>query len=93
MAGEIGWNGMKPVTDEGLVDAQPDVVLMMTEGLDSVGGVDGLLERLPALAQTPAGQNKRIVDHGGLPDPRLRPRCRHHLNSLAVALYAPQAIS
>jgi len=93
VAGEIGWNGMKPVTDEGLVDAQPDVVLMMTKGLDSVGGADGLLERLPALAQTPAGQNKRIVTMEDSQILGFGPAAATTLNSLAVALYAPQAIS
>jgi iron complex transport system substrate-binding protein len=33
----------------------------MTEGLGSVGGVDGLVE-LPGVAQTPAGEQRRIVD-------------------------------
>jgi iron complex transport system substrate-binding protein len=45
VAEEIGWDGMKPVTDEGIIAAQPDLILMMTAGLESAGGVDGLLER------------------------------------------------
>ncbi|NPC95676.1 ABC transporter substrate-binding protein [Nocardioides sp. zg-DK7169] len=93
VAGEIGWNGMKPVTDEGLVDAQPDLVLMMTKGLESVDGVDGLLERLPALAQTPAGQNKRIVTMDDSQILGFGPAAATTLNSLAVAIYAPEAIS
>ena len=44
VASEIGWEGMKPMTAEALVAAQPDVIVMMTLGLESVGGVDGLLE-------------------------------------------------
>lgn len=62
VASEVGVTGMKPMTDEALVAAQPDVVLVMTSGLESVGGVDGLLKQLPALAETPAGDNRRIVD-------------------------------
>ncbi|MFI5426248.1 hemin ABC transporter substrate-binding protein [Aeromicrobium sp. UC242_57] len=62
VSSEIDWKGMKPVNDEGLIAAQPDLILMMSDGLTSVGGVDGLLERLPAIAETPAGQNRRIVD-------------------------------
>ncbi|MET0767006.1 MAG: ABC transporter substrate-binding protein, partial [Aeromicrobium sp.] len=38
---EIGWSGMKPVNDEAIIDAQPDLIILMTKGLDSVGGVDG----------------------------------------------------
>lgn len=50
-----------PITSEALVKAQPDVILMMTKGLESVNGVDGLLE-VPGIAQTPAGLDRRVVD-------------------------------
>ncbi|GGZ41216.1 ABC transporter substrate-binding protein [Streptomyces poonensis] len=50
-----------PITSEALVKAQPDVILMMTKGLESVGGVDGLQE-IPGIAQTPAGLDRRVVD-------------------------------
>lgn len=49
-----------PLTSEALVNAQPDVILMTTTGLESVGGIDGLLE-VPGVAQTPAGRNRRVV--------------------------------
>lgn len=91
VAGEIGWNGMKPVNDEGLIAAQPDLILMMTKGLDSVGGVDGLLERLPAIAETPAGQNRRIVDMSDAQILSFGPRTAAVLEALAVAIYAPES--
>ncbi|CAL9547213.1 Vitamin B12-binding protein [Streptomyces sp. enrichment culture] len=50
-----------PITSEALVTAAPDVILVMTKGLDSVGGVDGLLE-IPGIAETPAGADRRIAD-------------------------------
>ncbi|MCX5369997.1 hemin ABC transporter substrate-binding protein [Streptomyces sp. NBC_00103] len=50
-----------PLTTEALAQAQPDVILMMTKGLESVGGLDGLL-RIPGIAQTPAGMNRGVVD-------------------------------
>ncbi|WP_405629556.1 ABC transporter substrate-binding protein [Streptomyces sp. NBC_00016] len=50
-----------PITTEALAQAQPDVILMMTKGLESVGGLDGLL-RIPGIAQTPAGMDRRVVD-------------------------------
>lgn len=56
-----GLTKFRPLTSEGLINAAPDVILVMTEGLNSVGGVDGLL-KLPGVAQTPAGINKRIID-------------------------------
>jgi iron complex transport system substrate-binding protein len=49
-----------PITSEALVEAAPDVLLLTTTGLDSVGGLDGLAE-IPGIAQTPAGRNRRVV--------------------------------
>jgi iron complex transport system substrate-binding protein len=57
----IGLSGFRPLTSEGLISAAPDVLLVLTGGLRSVGGVTGLL-KLPGVAQTPAGRNRRIVD-------------------------------
>lgn len=49
-----------PITSEALVDAAPDVILMTTSGLESVGGIDGLV-KIPGIGQTPAGKNRRVV--------------------------------
>lgn len=91
VATEIGWQGMRPITDEGLVAAQPDLVLVMTKGLESVGGVDGLLEQLPAVAQTPAGEHRRIVDMADTQLLGFGPTTAQTLDALARALYAPDA--
>ncbi|MEU3144008.1 Hemin-binding periplasmic protein HmuT precursor [Streptomyces sp. AVP053U2] len=48
------------ITSEALVKAAPDAILVMAEGLGSVGGVDGLVE-IPGVAQTPAGMDRRII--------------------------------
>ena len=93
VAEEIGWTGMRPVTAEGLVAAQPELVVMMTKGLESAGGVDGLLERLPALAQTPAGEHRRFVDVDDSLVLGYGPRTAEVLNALAVAVHAPQALA
>lgn len=93
VAEEIGWDGMKPLTDEGLVAAQPDLVLMMTKGLESAGGVDGLVERLPALAETPAGEHRRFVTMEDSQILGFGPITASVLNALAVATYAPEAVS
>ncbi|MFE1168595.1 hemin ABC transporter substrate-binding protein [Nocardiopsis sp. NPDC058789] len=50
-----------PITTEALIEAQPDVLLVMTKGLESVGGVEGLVE-IPGVAQTPAGRNGAVID-------------------------------
>lgn len=52
------------MTAEAVIAAQPDVYVLFTKGLESVGGVDGLL-KLPGLALTPAGKNKRVVAMAG----------------------------
>lgn len=49
-----------PLTSEALVAAAPDVILMMDKGLESVGGIDGLVD-IPGIRQTPAGMNRRVV--------------------------------
>lgn len=89
---EIGWEGMKPVTDEGLVAAQPDLIVMMSDGLKSVDGVDGLLQKLPAVAQTPAGQNRRIVDMADSDVLSFGPQTADVLDALARAIYAPEPV-
>lgn len=93
VATEIGWSGMRPVSDEGLISAQPDVVLVMTAGLESAGGVEGLIESMPALAQTPAGENRRVVDMADSEILSYGPGAADVLDALAVALYAPQGAS
>ncbi|PWD50298.1 hemin receptor [Serinibacter arcticus] len=91
VASEIGWTGMEPVTDEGLIAMQPELVLLMTKGLESTGGVDGLLEAVPALASTPAGENRRFVDMADTEILSFGPASADVLEALAVAIYAPGA--
>ena len=88
VASEIGWNGMKPMTAEALVAAQPDALIMMTDGLASAGGVEGLLQRIPALAQTPAGQHGRVIDMADDAIFGFGPRSADVVRALARALYA-----
>ncbi|MFJ8045020.1 hemin ABC transporter substrate-binding protein [Kitasatospora sp. NPDC096147] len=75
-----------PLTSEALVKAAPDAILVMGKGLESVGGVDGLL-KLPGVAQTPAGLDRRVVS---VPDGELLsygPRTPEVLKSIAGQLY------
>ncbi|GAA6751886.1 hemin ABC transporter substrate-binding protein [Thermus antranikianii] len=55
-----GIRECKPMTAESVVAARPDVIVVFKKGLDSVGGLNGLLG-LPGVAQTPAGQRRRVV--------------------------------
>ena len=49
------------LTAESLAKLNPDVILVMSKGLESVGGVQGLL-KLPGIAQTKAGKNSAVID-------------------------------
>jgi iron complex transport system substrate-binding protein len=49
-----------PLTPEALVEAAPDILFVTTTGLDSVDGIDGLLE-LTGVRQTPAGKARRVM--------------------------------
>lgn len=92
VAREIGWVGEKPMTDEALVALDPDILIVMTKGLESAGGVDGLIAAQPSIALTNAGKNRRIIDvsdtlllAGGTRIPDV-------LDGLARAIYAPESL-
>lgn len=56
----LGLAAFTPLTAEALAAADPDVLLVMTKGLESVGGVEGLAA-LPGVAQTTAGRERRVI--------------------------------
>ena len=83
---QIGINGFRQLSSESLVQAQPDVILVLSAGLQSVGGVDGLL-RIPGVAQTPAGKNRRVVHFDDLLLLGLGPRTGAALRLLVRGLH------
>ncbi|PAM98792.1 ABC transporter substrate-binding protein [Streptomyces sp. Alain-F2R5] len=74
------------ITSEALVKAAPDAILVMSKGLESVGGVDGLV-KIPGVAQTPAGLDRRVVsvEDGVLLN--YGPRTDQVLESVVAQLY------
>lgn len=62
VSGEIGVVDPTPISAEAILAAAPDVLLTTEVGLESVGGIEGLL-RVPGLAGTPAGQNRRVLTY------------------------------
>ncbi|MDO5742896.1 MAG: ABC transporter substrate-binding protein [Micrococcaceae bacterium] len=90
VASEIGWKGMSPMTDEAMVEAEPDLVIMMTKGLESTGGAEAISTSVPALAHTPAGAKKRIVDMADSQVLSFGPNSAGILEALSVAIYAPE---
>ncbi|RLV54724.1 hemin receptor [Aeromicrobium phragmitis] len=85
---ENGWGEYTPLTDEALVAADPDVILVMTHGLESAGGVDGLIDSKPAIAATTAGRQRRIIDMADADVLSFGPRSAQVIDALARALYA-----
>ncbi|MBD0710816.1 MULTISPECIES: hemin ABC transporter substrate-binding protein [unclassified Streptomyces] len=75
-----------PITSEALAKAAPDAILVMSKGLASVEGVDGLV-RIPGVTETPAGASRRVVtvDDGVLLN--YGPRTDRVLKSLVDQLY------
>lgn len=79
------FEGYKPVTEEAIAAAQPDVILMM----DRLGGhasTNAELWALPALAQTPAAQNDAVVRIDGLLLLGFGPRTPQAITALHTAL-------
>ncbi|MDT0490533.1 hemin ABC transporter substrate-binding protein [Kitasatospora albolonga] len=75
------------ITSEALAKAAPDAILLMTKGFDSVGGMDGLV-KIPGIAETPAGMDRRVVtiDDGVLLN--YGPRTDRVLADIVEQLYA-----
>lgn len=57
---EADYDPFVPLVAEAVAALDPDVLLVMTKGLESVNGVDGLVA-LPGVAQTTAGQQRRVI--------------------------------
>lgn len=90
VATENGIRTASPANAEALAKLNPDVFIMMEKGLESTDGIDGLLER-PGVAQTVAGQNRRVVT---VPDGQalaFGPQTGDLLERLALELYAPES--
>ena len=73
------------LTAESLANLNPDVLLVMTKGLESVGGIDGLI-KLPGIAQTEAGKRKAIIDVDDSLMLSFGPRSYSLLNKLAKSV-------
>ncbi|WP_433489901.1 heme/hemin ABC transporter substrate-binding protein [Nocardia grenadensis] len=74
------------ITSEAMIAAAPDVLLVMTDGMKSLGGVDGIV-RIPGIAQTPAGRDKRIVDMSDAVLLSFGPNTGRVISALSDAVY------
>lgn len=74
------------ISAEALLRANPDVILVMTQGADSVGGLDGVLA-LPGIADTNAGRARRVVQMDETEVLSFGPDIGNVLGSLGRAIY------
>lgn len=91
VAAEVGLEGSKPLNAEGLVKAEPDLYLMMSDGLASVGGVEGLLE-VPGVADTAAGVDGCVVDMNDHEILSFGPQYPSTLRALGRAVYGDDGV-
>ena len=89
MAGGVnavsGYHGYKQLTDEAIIEARPDVILMMDHAGPSPAD-DAILAE-PAIAATPAGKTKKLIRMDGAYLLGFGPRTAHAIRDLSAALY------
>jgi iron complex transport system substrate-binding protein len=96
MAGGVNviseFPGYKPLTDEAIISAKPDLILMMDRGGDhSAANTD--MKAHPALSQTPAVQADAIVRMDGAYLLGFGPRTASAVRDLAKALYGDRVVN
>ena len=84
------FSGYKPVSDEAVIAAAPDAILMMDRGRHKVSADE--VFAFPALSTTPAGKNRRLITMSGQYLLGFGPRAAHAARDLAAALYPDAAI-
>lgn len=91
MAGAVNvldeFEGYKAVSDEAIIAARPDVILMMDRGGGDHTVVNAEILAHPAVATTPAGQAKRLIRMDGSYLLGFGPRTASAIRDLTVALY------
>jgi iron complex transport system substrate-binding protein len=78
--------GYKPLNTESLIAANPDYLLLVSSGLESIGGIDGML-KVPGVAQTTAGMKRQIVAVESLKLTNFGPRVGEAIKEIVVLLH------
>jgi iron complex transport system substrate-binding protein len=86
-----GYDGYKPLSEEAIVAAKPDVILVMQRGRDSISS-DAIFANA-AFALTPAARTKSFIAMDGLYLLGFGPRTAAAARDLAVSLYPALAAS
>lgn len=80
------YEGYKTLTDEAVIAAAPDVILMIARGGDHAASDTDLLS-MPAIARTPAGKAGKLVRMDGLHLLGFGPRTADAVTRLSTTLY------
>ena len=90
MAGGVNaiseFKGYKPLSDEAITVAEPDVIMMMDRGRDHGTENETLLAK-PAISTTPAAKTKSVIRMNGLYLLGFGPRTASAVSDLHTALY------
>lgn len=54
------YKGYKTLTPEALITLKPDVLLLTTQGVESLGGIENV-RKIPGVASTPAAANDKLI--------------------------------
>jgi iron complex transport system substrate-binding protein len=79
-------DGYKPLNTEALIKANPDYLLMVSTGFESLGGLEGVL-KIPGIALTTAGKQKQIISMESLKLTNFGPRFGEAVKELIVQLH------
>jgi iron complex transport system substrate-binding protein len=79
-------DGYKPLNTEALIASNPDYLLMISTGIESLGGIDGVL-KIPGVSQTTAGKKKQIIGIESLRLTNFGPRFGETVKELVVLLH------
>jgi iron complex transport system substrate-binding protein len=80
------FEGYRQLSDEAVIEARPDVLLMMTGGAPGGLGDEAILSQ-PAIATTPAGASKALIRMDGLYLLGFGPRTASAVRELSSKLY------
>tara|TARA_R110000824_G_scaffold390760_13_gene587855 strand:- start:18142 stop:19035 length:894 start_codon:yes stop_codon:yes gene_type:complete len=78
--------GYKPLSPEAAIGMKPDILMMMTQTVEALGGANAVMSA-PEIAHTRAAQNKRLIIVDGLYTLGFGPRTAHALRDLAIEFH------
>lgn len=83
-----GFSGYKPMSDEAIVTARPDVILAMKNAGPPIA--EDELFAIPSITSTPAGEGRKLILMDGSYLLGFGPRTANAIHDLAVSLYGSQ---